>query len=212
MPSEMAYRTAFGSWGNALRQCGYEPLKSRPSKKCIGNSVKAHKGKRSFAWKGGRRINEHGYIEIWCPQHQNANKKGYILEHRYIMSQIIGRPLLDIEDVHHINGVKTDNRPENLKLMLKNEHTKYHEELNPQKHTRKNLVRCKFPDCNNNTSSKYGLCCKHYKLQWQRKKNKLIDDLLDFKEITKKHSEETKRKLSELARKQKRKENGKFEK
>ena len=64
LPSEMSFRTAFGSWGKALKEAGIEPQKSYPSKKCIENSVKAHKNKKGFNNKGGKRINKQGYIEI----------------------------------------------------------------------------------------------------------------------------------------------------
>lgn len=45
-----------------------------------------------------------------------ASKTGRCLEHRLVMSQIIGRPLLSTESVHHRNGDRQDNRPENLEL------------------------------------------------------------------------------------------------
>jgi hypothetical protein len=61
----------------------------------------------------------HGYIRIrssW--DHPNANGSGELLEHVKVMSEMIGRPLLRGENVHHKNGVRDDNRPENLELWL----------------------------------------------------------------------------------------------
>jgi hypothetical protein len=72
-------------------------------------------------WKGGRIVNKDGYIELYCPNHPNARKHTrYILEHRLIMEKHLGRHLTRTEVVHHKNGVKDDNRIENLELFESN--------------------------------------------------------------------------------------------
>jgi hypothetical protein len=45
-----------------------------------------------------------------------------IKQHRAVMERVLGRKLLPSEDVHHINGKKYDNRPENLRVMPRQEH------------------------------------------------------------------------------------------
>jgi hypothetical protein len=61
--------------------------------------------------------NSKNYIPVKAPiGHSNATADGFILEHRLVMSQHLGRPLVKGENVHHINGNRHDNRLENLEL------------------------------------------------------------------------------------------------
>ena len=68
-----------------------------------------------------------GYYYLYKPDHPNAIKKGrYIAEHRYVLERKLKRLLKSNEIAHHINGDKTDNRPENLEVLTLSEHNKYH--------------------------------------------------------------------------------------
>ena len=66
-------------------------------------------------WRGGRRIDEDGYVLVYCPDHPHA-RNGCVAEHRLVMERKIGRLLRPEEVVHHINRVLADNKPENLRL------------------------------------------------------------------------------------------------
>lgn len=80
------------------------------------------------SWNGGRRKNN-GYILIYIKdkKQQELENKKYIFEHRLKMEQFLNRKLNKEEIVHHINGIRTDNRIENLMLFSSNsEHRKFH--------------------------------------------------------------------------------------
>lgn len=63
-----------------------------------------------------------GYKLLWMPKHPMAAKTGYIMEHRFVMANHLGRNLRADEIVHHKNGEKADNRVENLLVMEKQKH------------------------------------------------------------------------------------------
>jgi hypothetical protein len=87
---------------------------------------------RNPHWSGGRFKNSLGYILIKIPGHRGANAQGYVSEHRLVMETKLGRSLSDDEIVHHINGIRDDNRPENLQLFpSEGEHQGLHNKLRP---------------------------------------------------------------------------------
>lgn len=73
-------------------------------------------GKNNYFWKGGVVKRSNGYIHVHSPNHPLRNKDNYVYQHRLVMEKKIGRQLKGWEIVHHINGKKDDNRPENLEL------------------------------------------------------------------------------------------------
>lgn len=70
-------------------------------------------------WNGGR-VRMGSYVAVMVepdsPFASMRMSQGYVLEHRLVMAKKLGRPLTSRESVHHINGVRDDNRPENLQL------------------------------------------------------------------------------------------------
>lgn len=112
-----------------LREKEVLSLKRRKccSRQCANSKIcsEENKRKKSEANKKWSQLHPRVIISKGKYKTIQINKKGY-QEHRYIMEQFLKRKLENNEIVHHKNNNKEDNRIENLQLMTKNEHSKYH--------------------------------------------------------------------------------------
>lgn len=102
----IAYSCSFAECGRAYEAKGY----------CSGHNKQLGRGLRltpiqQYRKKGTGYIDRQGYVQMQI----NGRKGG---EHRFVYEKILGRELLPGENVHHINGVRDDNRPENLELWV----------------------------------------------------------------------------------------------
>lgn len=88
------------------------------SKKCahlMGDLSRGRSGSQNGNWRGGKKSHSAGYVYEW------VSGRGNILQHRLVMERMLGRELKEKENVHHRNGVRSDNRPENLELWVKHQ-------------------------------------------------------------------------------------------
>ena len=93
--------------GKCLRYAATNPRKKFCSKSCA--STYNNNGRRDTRPDGSKQRHSSGYMRIKI-------QGKWPLEHRYQMELTVGRPLEKHERVHHKNGNRSDNRPENLEL------------------------------------------------------------------------------------------------
>ncbi len=89
-----------------------------------GHSKRLYRGEKSDKWRGGITI-DRGYVKIYVPTHPKQNRN-YVKRSRLEMEKKIGRFLESWEFVHHINGIRNDDRIENLMMTTLAEHNHIH--------------------------------------------------------------------------------------
>ena len=93
---------------------------------CIQKEIAKINARKTF-WKGGKSDDGSGYVRIYIPEHP-LHKTQYVREHRLVAETMLGRYLKPEEIVHHVNGDRADNRPENLVIFASHsEHKKFHQ-------------------------------------------------------------------------------------
>jgi len=102
--------------------CGKPMFKKSKSKMCRACYKKYAVGEQSPAWRGGKRY-LNGYVEVLCHGHHRAHKNGYVMEHIKVWEDFYAKPLPDGWIIHHLNGIKDDNRIENLLAVPRAEHS-----------------------------------------------------------------------------------------
>lgn len=106
-----------------LKERGIRPSPEAAAK---GNQNRP-KGENNPGWKGGVRMMANGYRQIYAPDHPRRGAGRYVYEHILVAERTLGRFLVSGEVVHHIDGNKLNNHPDNLRVFASQaEHIRFH--------------------------------------------------------------------------------------
>jgi len=127
-----------------------------------GHQKKLFLGEKSDKWKGGITI-DRGYVFIYSPKHPRQHGN-YVKRSRLTMEKKLGRYLEPWEFVHHINGIKDDDRQENLFLTTLFKHNHIHKPL-PKNRWSKKYDFCQKCGRNDTAHQAKGMCHNCYIFQ-----------------------------------------------
>lgn len=111
------------------------PIRDHKAANRLNNSADGN-----HRWKGGKTTSSDGYILIHKLDHPFPVRGNYVYEHRLVVEKELGRYLKHDEHVHHINGKKNDNRPENLQVLTNSEHQILESKIRRQKRFKDQLT------------------------------------------------------------------------
>jgi len=100
------------------------PARTKKDAVTLSRLREAFSGPNNPNWNGGRVMSPSGYMTVRDPKHPRAQLRGYVLEHIKVWMETHGKEVPQGWQVHHINGDKLDNRPENLVALSEKKHRK----------------------------------------------------------------------------------------
>ena len=116
-----------------LRKAG---VKIRGQGHPLVEQSKARKGDKNGKWKGGHYKMSNGYVVVLSPDHKRASKSGYVMRSILVWEKANSKQLPDGWIIHHKNGRKDDDRPENLEAKPESEHKSFHARKSWETHGR----------------------------------------------------------------------------
>lgn len=156
----------------------------REEVKNLLDKIREDNRKERIASRKDRLVSGDGRWMIRAPEGYKGKTyiKGlYVYEHRYLMEQKLGRLLTDDEVVHHIDGNKLNNDPENLELKTREQHNTIHRKFAERVELSCTFCKIKFFTTNRilkqkvKSGQKNFFCCKSHQIRYSWKIKKLLD-------------------------------------